>query len=232
MMHNPHTPQHIAFIMDGNGRWAQARNLPRIKGHEAGAETIRKITTFCAENPMIETATFYAFSTENWKRPKTEIRFLMQLLLRYLKKERHTLRKHNIRFKAIGALDAFTAEIREQIDALEEETKHNTALTQIMALNYGGRLEITEAANRLIAQGKRQLTSEMLSEALQTPYSELDIMVRTGGEMRLSNFLLWQSSYAELFFTETMWPDFNEAELSKILKAYEGRERRFGAIHA
>ncbi len=232
MMHNPHAPRHIAFIMDGNGRWAQARKLPRVKGHEAGAETIRKITTFCAKDPRIETATFYAFSTENWKRPKSEVVFLMRLLLRYLKGERETFMRHNIRFLAIGDTDAFSDDIRNEIAALEEETKDHTALTQVLALNYGGRLEITEAANRLIARGEQTLTREMLSEALQTPYSELDIMVRTGGEMRLSNFLLWQSSYAELFFTETMWPDFDEAELSKILEAYEGRERRFGAIHA
>ncbi|WP_309498913.1 polyprenyl diphosphate synthase [Sulfurovum sp.] len=222
--------KHLAIIMDGNGRWATERGLKRTKGHEAGAETIRDITTYCASHQSIETATFYAFSTENWKRPKLEVEFLMKLLERYLQKELETYQSHNIRFQAIGDIDAFNKPLRDRIKITEELTRKNTNLIQILALNYGGRAEITSAVNRLIAEGKKSVTQEDISAALQTPYSDIDLLIRTSGEERISNFLLWQISYSELYFTPTLWPDFSSKELKKIIENFEQRTRRFGGV--
>jgi len=222
--------KHLAIIMDGNGRWAKNRGLPRTKGHEAGAETIREITTYCASHISIETATFYAFSTENWKRPKLEVEFLMKLLDTYLKNELATYQKHGIRFKAIGCLDHFSKSLQKRIAKTEELTKTNTNLTQILALNYGGRSEITFAVNKLMAEGKTSVTEKEISAALQTPYTDIDLLIRTSGEQRLSNFLLWQLSYAEFNFTPTLWPDFNAKELHEIILDFEQRTRRFGGL--
>lgn len=216
--------------MDGNGRWAKKRGLKRTKGHEQGAETIRDITTFCAQHPTIETATFYAFSTENWKRPKLEVEFLMKMLDKYLKDELDTYQEQNIRFLAIGDLSSFSKNLQKRIKETEERTKDNTSLTQILALNYGGRAEITHAVNTLISEGKEQISEADISSALQTPYSDIDLLIRTSGEERISNFLLWQLSYAELYFTPTLWPDFTSEELSEIIRNYEERSRRFGGI--
>ncbi len=222
--------KHLAVIMDGNGRWAKERGLKRTKGHEQGAEVIRDITTYCANHATIESLTFYAFSTENWKRPKLEVDFLMKLLDRYLKNELKTYQKDNVRFKAIGNLEEFSKPLQKRIKETEEATKDNTKLTQILALNYGGRAEITTAVNQLISQGKQQITEEEISNALQTPYSDIDLLVRTSGEERISNFLLWQLSYAEFIFTPTLWPDFTPKELASLIKNYEQRTRRFGGI--
>lgn len=222
--------QHLAIIMDGNGRWAEKRGLNRTKGHEQGAETIREITTFCAKHPTIETATFYAFSTENWKRPKLEVEFLMKMLDKYLKNELATYQKHNIRFLAIGNLTTFSKSLQKRIKETEELTKNNTDLIQILALNYGGRAEITNAVNTLIQQGKEEVTEEDISSALQTPYSDIDLLIRTSGEERISNFLLWQLSYSEFYFTPTLWPDFTAEELGEIIQNYEQRSRRFGGV--
>jgi len=222
--------RHLAVIMDGNGRWAQQRGLNRTKGHEKGAEIIRDVTTYCAKHPNIETVTFYAFSTENWKRPKLEVDFLMKLLDRYLQKELKTYQEHNVCFKAIGDLDAFSSKLQERIRITEEETRHNSDLTHILALNYGGRAEITGAVNRLIAEGKTEVSEEDISQALQTPYSDIDLLIRTSGEERISNYLLWQLSYAEFYFTQTLWPDFNTEELNEIIEDFEQRNRRFGGI--
>ena len=216
--------------MDGNGRWAKERGLKRTKGHEVGAETIRDITTYCAAHKTIETATFYAFSTENWKRPKLEVEFLMKLLDKYLKNELETYQEHNIRFQAIGELSGFSKPLQKRIKQTEELTKDNTNLTQILALNYGGRAEITMAVNDLIKQGKTNVSEEEISVALQTPYTDVDVLIRTSGEERLSNFLLWQISYAEFYFTKTLWPDFTSNELDKILKSFTQRNRRFGGL--
>jgi len=216
--------------MDGNGRWASQRGLNRTKGHEAGAEVIRDVTTYCAKHPTIETVTFYAFSTENWKRPKLEVDFLMRLLERYLKKELETYQKNNVKFKAIGNIDAFSDKLRERITITEHETRHNTDLTHILALNYGGRAEITYAVNHLIAEGKKNVTEEDISSALQTPYSDIDLLIRTSGEERISNYLLWQISYAELYFTQTLWPDFTTEELDHIITDFQHRNRRFGGL--
>ena len=216
--------------MDGNGRWAKERGFKRTKGHEVGAETIRDITTYCAAHKTIETATFYAFSTENWKRPKVEVEFLMKLLDRYLKNELRTYQENNIRFQAIGDIDAFSKSLRTRIKETEYLTKDNTNLTQILALNYGGRAEIVSSVNTLIQEGKTSVTEEDISQALQTPYSDIDMLIRTSGEERLSNFLLWQLSYAEFYFTDTLWPDFTSEELHNILENFTQRHRRFGGL--
>ncbi len=222
--------QHIAFIMDGNGRWAKSKGLKRIKGHEEGAKTIRSITEYCAKHPTIKSTTFFAFSTENWKRPKYEVEFLMQLLQKHLKNELATLQKNGVRFKAIGDLSAFSSSVRKIIEHTEQETADNKRLTQLLALNYGGRLEIVQAINRLLKQEPKEITRQMISNELETPYSELDLLVRTSGEMRISNFLLWQAAYAELSFTDTYWPDFSTHELEQIIEDFMCRERRFGGV--
>lgn len=222
--------KHLAIIMDGNGRWAKQRGLNRTKGHEKGVEIIRDITTYCANHPTIETTTFYAFSTENWKRPKLEVEFLMKMLDSYLKKELHTYQEYNIRFQAIGDLSRFSKSLQKRILDTQEFTKNNTALIQILALNYGGRAEITSAVNKLIAEGKKHVTEEDISAALQTPYTDIDLLVRTSGEERISNFLLWQLSYAEFYFTPTLWPDFTDKELEEIIEDFEKRTRRFGGV--
>lgn len=222
--------KHLAIIMDGNGRWAKQRGLNRTKGHEKGVEIIRDITTYCANHPTIETTTFYAFSTENWKRPKLEVEFLMKMLDSYLKKELHTYQEYNIRFQAIGDLSRFSKSLQKRILDTQEFTKNNTALIQILALNYGGRAEITSAANKLISEGKKHVTEEDISAALQTPYTDIDLLVRTSGEERISNFLLWQLSYAEFYFTPTLWPDFTDKELEEIIEDFEKRTRRFGGV--
>jgi len=222
--------KHLAIIMDGNGRWAKKRGLKRTKGHEQGAETIREITMCCAKHPTVETTTFYAFSTENWKRPKLEVEFLMKMLDKYLKEELATYQEHNIRFMAIGDICSFSKSLQKRIKETEEITKNNTSLTQILALNYGGRAEITHAVNKLIEEGKEHISEEDISSALQTPYSDIDLLIRTSGEERVSNFLLWQLSYAELYFTPTLWPDFTSKELRQIIESYEQRNRRFGGI--
>jgi undecaprenyl diphosphate synthase len=222
--------KHLAIIMDGNGRWAKERGLKRTKGHEVGAESIRDITTYCAAHPTIETATFYAFSTENWKRPKLEVNFLMKLLDTYLKNELETYQKNGIRFLAIGEMSQFSKSLQERIKITQEKTKNNTNLTQILALNYGGRAEITMAVNQLIQAGKTEISQEDISNALQTPYSDVDLLIRTSGEERISNFLLWQLSYAEFYFSPTLWPDFTAKELDAILKSYSQRKRRFGGL--
>jgi len=222
--------KHLAIIMDGNGRWAEERGFKRTKGHEVGAETIRDITTYCAAHNTIETATFYAFSTENWKRPKLEVEFLMKLLDKYLKDELTTYQKHGIRFQAIGEMSKFSKALQKRIKRTQELTKHNTQLTQILALNYGGRAEITRAVNDLIKEGKNEFSEEDISNALQTPYKDIDILIRTSGEERISNFLLWQLSYSEFYFTPTLWPDFTAEELDTILKSFTQRNRRFGGL--
>jgi len=222
--------KHLAIIMDGNGRWAKERGLKRTKGHEKGADVIRDITTYCSNHADIETVTFYAFSTENWKRPKLEIEFLMKLLDTYLKKELPVYQKHHVRFQAIGDMNGFSKSLQARIRQTEELTKNNTNLTQILALNYGGRAEIVSTVNLLLKNGKTTITEEDISEELQTPYSNIDLLIRTSGEERISNFLLWQISYAEFFFTPTLWPDFGVKELDTIIQNYTQRTRRFGGV--
>lgn len=222
--------KHLAIIMDGNGRWAKERGLKRTKGHEKGADAIRDITTYCSTHPSVETVTFYAFSTENWKRPKLEVEFLMKLLDTYLKKELPVYQQYNVRFQAIGDMDGFSKPLQKRIKETEELTKDNTSLTQVLALNYGGRAEIVSTVNKLMQNGKTTINEEEISQGLQTPYSNIDLLIRTSGEERISNFLLWQISYAEFYFTPTLWPDFNVTELDTIIQNYAQRTRRFGGV--
>jgi undecaprenyl diphosphate synthase len=222
--------KHLAIIMDGNGRWATSKGYARTVGHEKGSEVIRDISIYCSHHQEIESVTFYAFSTENWKRPKYEVDFLMKLLERYLQKELPTYQEYNIKFKAIGNLEEFSKSLQEKIKYIEEQTKNNTALTQVMALNYGARYEITDAVNRCIKDGKTDITQEDISNYLQTPYSDIDLLIRTSGEQRVSNFLLWQLSYSELYFTDTLWPDFTHQELESIIYQYKQRVRKFGGL--
>ena len=228
-MNKTNTLRHLAIIMDGNGRWAKIRGKVRTQGHKMGAETVRTITTYCAKHETIETLTLYAFSTENWKRPKMEVNFLMKLLDEYLKNELDTYMDLDTRFETIGDLAPFSPKLKKTIEATKEATKHNKKLVQVLALNYGSRDEIVRAANRVISH-KELLTEESLSAALDSPYSDIDLLVRTSGEQRLSNFLLWQLSYSEMFFTDTLWPDFSPQELEEIIEQFQHRNRKFGGI--
>ena len=219
--------KHIAMIMDGNGRWAQEQGKKRFVGHEAGSERVREITEYCANSPEIERISLYAFSTENWKRPKLEVEFLMQLLAKYLEKELPTYQEMGVRFEMIGDITRFSSALQKQIKRLEEETKHGTNLIQHLALNYGSRNEILRAVNSL--KQSEMITEESLNNALDCKH-DVDLLIRTGGDHRLSNYLLWQAAYAELFFTDTLWPDFTSEELESIITSYKNIERRFGGI--
>ena len=221
-------PRHIAIIMDGNGRWAQQKGMPRIKGHEKGAEVVRQITTFCANHPDIEVLTLYAFSTENWKRPKMEVEFLMKLLDNWLQKELPTYQKENVRFEVIGDISRFSKKLQERIAYTKEATKDNTRLTQVLALNYGGRDEIIRACTK--ACQNKKVDEEHFEKYMDAQLGDVDMLIRTGGEKRISNFLLWRIAYAELFFSDTFWPDFTSQELQKMLKEFARRNRRFGGI--
>jgi len=221
--------KHLAIIMDGNGRWAKERGLIRTKGHEKGADTIRDITQYCAEHNTIETVTLYAFSTENWKRPKYEVDFLMRLLDRWLKKELKTYHRFGAKFETVGNIEGFSPKLQKTIASIKEQTAHHTNVTQILALNYGSREEIAKAATRLANRGA-EITEKSLGDELNTPYTDIDLLVRTSGEQRLSNFLLWQLSYSEFFFTPTLWPDFTPNELDDIIDQYLNRNRRFGGL--
>ncbi len=220
--------EHLAIIMDGNGRWAKKRGWNRTKGHEKGVETVRDITIHCSKIEEIKTLTLYAFSTENWKRPKLEVNFLMKLLERYLKNEEPTYMKYGVKFETIGDLEPFSKGLRKVIDNLKEKTKNNTNLKQYIALNYGSQDEIVRAVNSLVKENI-EVTTDTLTNALDLPYS-IDLLIRTSGEHRLSNFLLWQVAYSEFFFTDTLWPDFSPNELDTIIDNFKNRERKFGGI--
>ena len=219
---------HLAIIMDGNGRWAEKRGLKRIEGHKKGAEVVKEITVHCANNPEIEILSLYAFSTENWKRPKMEVDFLMKLLDNWLKKELETYIKNDVKFETIGDISKFSDKLKKRIEYTKEKTKNNKKLTQILALNYGSRDEITRAVKKLISKNE-EITPENIQQNLDIS-RDVDLLIRTSGEIRISNFLLWQIAYAEMFFTKTLWPDFNTDELEKIINEFKKRERRFGGI--
>lgn len=228
-MINQTMPAHIAMIMDGNGRWAKERNLKRTAGHEEGAKVVREITKYCS-TIGIKYLTLYAFSTENWQRPKLEVEFLMKLLDRYFKKELPIYLENNVKFKPIGDLTRFSKYLQKTIKDVEEKTSHCTGLTQVLALNYGSKDEIIRAIKKLNEQ-ELEVSEENLESCLDTAgMPNVDIMIRTSGEVRLSNYLLWQNAYAEMFFTQTYWPDFNSIELDDIISDFVKRERRFGGI--
>ncbi len=229
-------PKHIAVIMDGNGRWAKLRGKPRIFGHREGAESVRSILDTCARLG-VKAVTLYAFSTENWKRPEDEVSGLMQMLKVYLKKELKTVDKNNIRFRAIGKISGLDTEIQKQIAAAEAKTADNTGMTLCVALNYGGRAEIVEACRKAIEKlSKNGNSIENFSEAdiEENLYThglpDVDFLIRTSGEMRISNFLLWQLAYSELYVTETLFPDFRRAEIFKAILEFQKRDRRFGGV--
>ncbi|BAK74550.1 di-trans,poly-cis-decaprenylcistransferase [Arcobacter sp. L] len=222
-------PSHIAIIMDGNGRWATERGFNRTAGHEEGAKTVRRITSYCAKIG-VKYLTLYAFSTENWERPKLEVEFLMKLLDRYLKNELNVYLENNIRFKAIGDLSKFSKNLQKTITETEIKTSNCTGLTQVLALNYGSKDEIVRAIKKL-NDLNLEINEKNLESCLDTAgMGDVDILIRTSGEIRLSNYLLWQNAYAEMFFTQTYWPDFTESELDDILSDFSKRERRFGGI--
>ena len=226
---NNTAPSHIAMIMDGNGRWAKERNLKRTAGHSAGAEVVRKITIHCG-NIGVKYLTLYAFSTENWQRPKLEVEFLMKLLEKYLKQELPVYLENGIKLKTIGDISRFSKSLQKTIKETEDKTAHGTKLTQVLALNYGSKDEIVRAVKKL-NEKKLEVTEENIEENLDTAgMPNVDILIRTSGEVRLSNYLLWQNAYAEMFFTNTYWPDFNESELDDIISDFNNRERRFGGI--
>ena len=227
-------PGHVAIIMDGNGRWAQKRMLPRSMGHKAGVEQVRTIVKM-SSRVGIRTLTLYAFSTENWKRPKDEVGVLMQLLIEYLKKEVRELNEQNVRFRSIGDRDALPKEVKAAIDEAEEITRDNTGLNLVVAINYGSRAEILRAAKKLAERSKDdpefEINETSFAEALDTNgLGDVDLMIRTSGEQRISNYLLYQLAYAELYFTDVYWPDFGEEEFAKALESYAARDRRFGGV--
>ncbi|MDT8405894.1 MAG: isoprenyl transferase [Methylococcales bacterium] len=226
--------KHLAIIMDGNGRWAKQRHMPRVMGHQQGAKAARKVIQYCA-NAELETLTLFAFSSENWRRPKDEVNVLMDLLFSTLDSEIQQLHEHRIRLRFIGDLEQFADSLRNKIDQAQVLTQHNTGLQLVVALNYGGQWDITQACQRLAKQvNSGQLTPEQITPAhieqqLATfDLSEPDLFIRTGGEQRLSNFLLWQLAYTELYFTATLWPDFDQKALRQALDDFQQRQRRFG----
>lgn len=232
----PHIPRHIAIIMDGNGRWAKERGLPRTEGHRIGADSVRAVTEGCAELG-VEYLTLYAFSSENWKRPKREVDALMKLLELYLSREGKELMEKNIRLQAIGRLHDLPESCQKALHQVIEDTSQNTAMTLILALSYGSRDEIIDGVKSLVQSVEKghldsaMIDADVFSKHLYTRYyPDPDLLIRTSGEMRLSNFLLWQLSYAEFYITDKLWPDFRKPELRAAVKAYGQRQRRFGGV--
>ncbi len=225
-------PRHIAIIMDGNGRWAETRDLPRVAGHRAGADAVRAVTR-TARRIGIEALTLYAFSTENWGRPEPEVGALMHLLAEFLESERGEMMQNDIRLNAIGDLVRLPVAVQEKLAVVRAETAANRGMTLTLALSYGGRQELVQAARRAAAAKGTALEEGDLEAALWTAgLPELDLLVRTSGERRMSNFLLWQCAYAELVFTDVLWPDFRDVELLSAILEFQARERRFGMTGA
>lgn len=227
-------PRHIAIIMDGNGRWAKSRGSVRVSGHKAGLDSVREITEACAEIG-VEYLTLYAFSTENWNRPKTEVNALMRILIHALRKETGRLNQNNIRLLAIGQIDRLPESIRFQLQQAIESTKNNTRMNLCLAISYSGRWDITEAFRKMAIRVQRgelkpeDITDATISASLSTAdIPDPDLIIRTSGEYRISNFLLWQLAYSELVITDTYWPDFRRGDLMKAISCYQQRERRFG----
>ncbi|WP_337880810.1 polyprenyl diphosphate synthase [Rheinheimera sp.] len=231
-------PQHVAIIMDGNGRWAERQGKPRVWGHKKGVDAVRRAVSFCRKLG-IRSLTLFAFSSENWRRPEDEVSGLMQLFLLVLQQEAKSLHKNNVRLNIIGDLSPFSEKLQQHIKEAQQLTAGNTALTLNVAANYGGRWDMVNAAQQLarqVAEGQlnpEQITEQQLGQFVQmADQPELDLLIRTGGDIRISNFLLWQAAYAELWFTDTLWPDFDEQVFSEALAAFACRERRFGCTGA
>lgn len=236
--HISHLPCHIAVIMDGNGRWAQNRGMPRLEGHRKGAEAVKRCIEGAKESG-IEYVTLFAFSSENWKRPQDEIAGLMELMRYYLKRETTELEKTGVRLEVIGDLDRLDSDLKSMIEQAKNVTKDNQEMVVTVALSYGGRQDILHAAQKLaqdVKNGKlsaENIDEKMFSSALMTAdMPDPDLVIRTSGEQRLSNFLMWQFAYTEIFFTDTLWPDFSDEDLQEALNHYEGRNRRYGALPA
>ena len=233
-LHLKSIPRHIAIIMDGNGRWARKRSLNRIRGHKEGTESVRNIVRACREIG-VEVLTLYAFSTENWQRPRQEVTALMSILKSFLKSELAEMMENNILLNAIGDIERLPGNVLKVLREVMEETRQNQAMVLNLALSYGGRNEIVRASKKIATQIKagrlqpEEITEELFSDYLYTQgMPEPDLLIRTSGEMRISNFLLWQIAYSEIFVTQTLWPDFRREELIRILHDYQKRERRFG----
>jgi undecaprenyl diphosphate synthase len=227
-------PRHVAIIMDGNGRWAERRHLPRYAGHRAGVQAVRGVVELCAEQ-SVEALTLFAFSSENWRRPRQEVGLLMELFLTTLGREVDKLHRREVRLRFIGDRDGFPEKLRARIDAAEALTEGNTRLDLVIAANYGGRWDLAQAARRLAERVERgelraeEVTQEELARELSlADLPEPDLFIRTGGEQRISNFLLWQLAYTELYFTETLWPDFDKQAFAQALASFASRQRRFG----
>src|SRR3954466_2412314 len=234
-------PRHIAVIMDGNGRWAVQRGLERVRGHEEGAKTVRAVVTECARlrkhRGGPDFLTLYSFSLENWKRPVDEVTFLMQMYIDYLRQERVTMMDNNIRFRQIGRLENLPEPVLDEVNITLEETKNNDGLTLVLALNYGSRAEIVDGGRAIADKVKsgeidpRDIDEETISDHLYTAGTpDPDLLIRTAGEMRVSNYLLWQISYAELYVSDVLWPDFAESDLHDAIRSFASRNRRFGAL--
>ena len=235
-MHNNNdvriVPVHIAIIMDGNGRWAEKRKLPRIMGHREGLETVRRVIT-TADDEGVRFLTLYSFSTENWRRPEEEVRFLFTLMEQNLRKESVELNKKNVRVRFIGQRDQLPEFLQKSMSDIENLTLKNDGLTLILAINYGGRQEVTSAVKRILAEGcaEKDVNEELIEKYLDTSdIPDPDLIIRTSGEERLSNFLLWQSAYSELYFTKVLWPDFSKEDFLEALSSYQKRKRKFGGI--
>jgi len=229
-------PEHIAIIMDGNGRWAKKRKMPRIKGHYEGMQTIKKVTRE-ASHLGIKYLTLYAFSTENWSRPESEVNYIMNLPVNFLKTFLPELIEKNVKIETIGFLDAVPQSTIEAINYAKEKTKNNTGLKLVFAINYGGRAELVQSMKSIYdelqrnGQNSDDIDELMISKHLMThPYPDPDLLIRTSGEQRLSNFLIWQASYSEFIFNEKLWPDFDGEELKQCIKIYQSRQRRFGGL--
>jgi len=228
-------PKHVAVIMDGNGRWAGIRKLPRVAGHRAGIESVREIVE-SSSRLGLEVLTLYAFSVENWKRPRGEVRTLMKLLKEYIRQELDSVHKNNIRFLAIGRIQELDESVRAELQNAVDTTKGNTGMLLSVALNYSGRAEIVDTFSRLLREYKQngrkpEVTEEMISRSLYTSgIPDPDLLIRTSGEMRVSNFLLWQIAYSEIYITPTFWPDFRRKHLLEAILEYQQRDRRYGGI--
>ncbi len=223
-------PKHIAFIMDGNGRWAKRRSMPREYGHSKGAEVFRRVIRYCGDIG-VEHITVYAFSTENWKRPESEVNAIMKLLSNFMDEAFADLEKEKVRVVFLGSKAPFSDELRQKMEKLERDSSVYKRILNV-AFNYGGRDEIVNACNELIADGVTNVTSELIDSKLYTCLSpDPDLIVRTAGEYRISNFLLWQSAYSEFYFTDKLWPDITSEDVDKAIASYSRRERRFGAVN-